>query len=192
METLNQERSAPLLVVVDEAYYEYARALAKDYPDTLALQKRFSFLVVMRTYSKAHALAGLRIGYAFADPALIEAMDRVRPPFNVSIAAQVAGAASLLDAGHIRRSVQLVVRERKKMLTALDRLKLPYVPSVANFVLIHVAPRKGRDVFEALLDRGIITRAMDEYGFPQHLRVTYGLPAENRAFINALTEVLRS
>jgi histidinol-phosphate aminotransferase len=189
---LNARRPLPVMVIVDEAYYEYAKAFAKDYPDTLALQKRFPFLLVMRTYSKAHALAGLRIGYAFAEVGLIDALDRVRPPFNVSIAAQVAGEASLSDKAHIRRAIQLVQRERVKVEAALDALGLPYLPSVANFVLIDFSPRKGREVFERLLDRGIITRAMDEYGFPQHLRVTYGLPAENSAFIKALTEVLQS
>ena len=189
---LNQRRSTPVLVVVDEAYYEYAKAFAKDYPDTLTLQKQFPFVMVLRTYSKAHALAGLRIGYGFAEPAVIDALDRVRPPFNVSIAAQAAGVASLQDQAHIRRSIQLVRSERKKLTAELDRLGVRYLPSIANFLLLDIAPRRGREVFEALLDRGIITRAMDEYGFPQHLRVTYGLPSENRAFMIALKEVLTS
>jgi len=190
VEALNQTRETPVMVVVDEAYYEYARALATDYPDTLALQKRYAFLVVLRTYSKAHALAGLRIGYGFADATLIQAMDKVRPPFNVSLAAQVAGEASLADAAHMKRAVQLVKTERKIVLKTLEKLRLPVLPSVGNFVLIDVTPRKGKAVFEALLDRGIIVRAMDEYGFPQHIRVTYGLPSENKAFLKALTEVV--
>lgn len=189
---MNARRPTPVLVVVDEAYFEYARAFAPDYPDTIALQKRFPFLMTMRTYSKAHALAGLRIGYAFAEPTIIEALDRVRPPFNISIAAQVAGVAALEDKTHVKRSVELVRRERKVVEAVLKRMGVPFLPSVANFVLMDVSPRKGREVFERLLDRGIITRAMDEYGLPHHLRVTYGLPAENKLFTKALTEVLRS
>lgn len=189
IERLNRERPSPVLVVVDEAYYEYAKAFAKDYPDTLAFQKKFDFLVTLRTYSKAHALAGLRLGYGFAHPDIIVAMDRVRPPFNVSLAAQAAGIASLGDKTHIQRSISLVATQRKQVLAALVKLKLPVLPSVGNFVLIKVAPRTGRSVFEALLSRGIIVRSMDEYEFPHHIRVTYGLPAENKLFLKAMTEV---
>jgi len=187
---LNQRRPNPVLVIVDEAYHEYAHAFQSDYPDTLRLQKEFSHLMTLRTFSKAHALAGLRVGYGYADPAVIQAMDRVRPPFNVSTLGQAGAEASLSDGGQIRRAIQLVQSERKKVLPALSKLGLPVVPSVGNFVLIDVSPRRGRDLFEALLSRGIIVRSMDEYGFPNHIRVTYGLPAENQMFLRALKEVL--
>jgi histidinol-phosphate aminotransferase len=190
IQALNRKRQQPVLVVVDEAYYEYSRALQGDYPDTLSSQKKYSNLVILRTFSKAHALAGLRVGYGFADPALIGAIDRVRPPFNVSSAAQAAASASLGDEAHIRRSVQLVINERKKLLPAIARLGLPVVPSAGNFFLLDVSPRKGAGVFEKLLRRGIIVRSMDEYGFPYHIRVTYGLPKENQAFLNALRRVV--
>jgi len=189
MAAKNAKRETPVLVIVDEAYYEYATAFAKDYPDTLALQTRYDFLVTLRTYSKAHALAGLRIGYGFADPGIIRGLDLVRPPFNVSLAAQVAGIASLNDPGHLRRSVALVAQERPRVLARIAKLGLPVLPSVGNFFLMKVAPRTGRSVFEALLSRGIIVRSMDEYNFPHHVRVTYGLPAENKSFLKALTEV---
>src|SRR5207237_988189 len=138
----------------------------------LSLQKRHSHLVVLRTFSKAHALAGLRVGYGFADPAIIAALDRVRPPFNVNTAAQAAAEASLADPSHIRRSVELVLSERKKVLPELARRGLAVTPSAGNFVLVNVSPWRGADVFEALLNRGIIVRSMDEYGFPHHIRVT--------------------
>jgi histidinol-phosphate aminotransferase len=189
---LNANRPQPVIAVVDEAYYEFASVLAKDYPDTMALRKQFPFLLVTRTYSKAHGLAGLRIGYGIGEARLIQAMDRVRPPFNINLAAQAAGVASLTDAAHIRRSVRLVATEAKKMRAALQRIGVPFVPSIGNFVLLNLGQRLGRDVFEKLLDRGIITRSMDEYGLPHHLRVTYGLANENRLFIKALTEVLGS
>ena len=98
---LNEWRKTPVLVIVDEAYYEYAKAFQGDYPDTLRLQKEFPHLVTVRTFSKAHALAGLRVGYCYADPSIIQAMDRVRPPFNVSTLGQAGAEASLFDEKHM-------------------------------------------------------------------------------------------
>jgi histidinol-phosphate aminotransferase len=185
-----ERRSLPVLVIVDEAYYEYANTLNRDYPDTLELQKEYSNLITLRTFSKAHALAGLRVGYGFADPDIIRALDRVRPPFNVSTLGQAGAEASLKDQAHIHRSVKLVLSESKKVLPVLAQLGLETVPSAGNFVLIDIAPRRGQEVFKALLSRGIIVRSMDEYGYPHHIRVTYGLPSENQLFLKALKEVL--
>jgi len=188
--TANARREKPVLVVVDEAYYEYAKVFERDYPDTLKLQKEFPNLVVLRTFSKAHALAGLRVGYAYADPRIIGAIDRVRPPFNVSALAQAGAEASLSDAARINKAIKLVVAERKKMLVELTTLGLSIIPSSGNFLLIGVSPRRGQALFESLLARGIIVRSMDEYGYPNHIRVTFGLPTENRLFLTALKEVL--
>jgi histidinol-phosphate aminotransferase len=187
---MNRGRDRPILVVLDEAYHEYARALCPDYPDALRLQKSHSNLVILRTFSKVYALAGLRVGYGFATTGIIQALDRVRPPFNVSTVGQAAAEASLQDAMQVRRGIRLVQAGRREVLPALARLGVSAVPSAGNFVLIDVSPRCGADVFEALLDRGVIVRTMDEYDFPRHLRVTYGLPAENRYFLKALKEVL--
>jgi histidinol-phosphate aminotransferase len=187
---LNERRERPVLVVVDEAYYEFAKALQGDYPDTLRLQKEFPNLVVLRTFSKAHALAGLRVGYCFADPLVIGALDRIRPPFNISLLGQAGAEASLRDEAHLRQAVRLVVEERKKVLPALSKLGVPVIPSSGNFILLDLSPKKGAEVFESLLVRGIIVRSMDEYGLPHHIRVTYGLPKENQAFLQALREVL--
>ncbi len=186
----NARRAMPILVVVDEAYYEYAKAFAADYPDTLSLQKEYQNLVVLRTFSKAHALAGLRVGYSFADRDIIAALDRARPPFNVSALAQAGAEASLSDTARIRKAVQHVVKERKIVLSGLARLGLSTLPSACNFVLVDVSPRRGREVFESLLSRGIIVRSMDEYGYPERIRVSYGLPDENRQFLRAIKEVL--
>ncbi len=187
---LNESRAVPVLIIVDEAYYEYARALQGDYPETLALQKAFPHLLTLRTFSKAHALAGLRVGYAYGDPEVIRALDRVRPPFNVSTLGQAGAEASLGDQAHIQRAIRLLKVERQATLPALAKLGLPVIPSVGNFVLIDVSPRRGKDLFDSLLSRGIIVRSMDEYGFPNHIRVTYGLPKENKEFLKALTEVM--
>lgn len=186
----NAQRATPVLVVVDEAYEDYARVLAKDYPKTLVALKRYPNLVILRTFSKIHALAGLRVGYGVADPEVIAALDRVRPPFNVSTAAQVAAQAALSDAAQIRRGIALVREGQKAILPMLRSWGLPVIPSIGNFFMMDMSPRSGAAVFEALLARGVIVRAMDEYGFPRHLRVTYGLPAENKFFLKALREVL--
>jgi histidinol-phosphate aminotransferase len=187
---INERRDNPVLVVMDEAYYEYAKAFERNYPDTRKLQKEYSNLVILRTFSKAHALAGLRVGYGFADPLIIAALDRVRPPFNVSTLGQAGAEASLSDGARIQKAVKHVLLERKKVLPELAKLGLRSVPSAGNFVLIDVSPRRGQDVFESLLSRGIIVRSMDEYGYPNHIRVTFGLAAENRQFLKALKEVL--
>jgi histidinol-phosphate aminotransferase len=186
----NARRSQHVLVVVDEAYYEYAAAFQRDYPDSLKLQKEFPFLMTLRTFSKAYALAGLRVGYGFADPEIIAALDRVRPPFNVSLLGQTGAEASLSDVAQTKRAVQLVASERKKVLPVLSRLGIPVVPSSGNFILLDLSPRTGAEVFEALMNRGIIVRSMDEYGFPNHIRVTYGLPRENQLFLKVLKEVV--
>jgi histidinol-phosphate aminotransferase len=188
---INASRSRPVLVVVDEAYYEFARAFAKDYPETIRMQKTYENLVVLRTFSKVHALAGLRVGYGFAAPSVIQALDRVRPPFNVSTLGQLGAAASLKDTSRIANAIRHVTAERKTMLSRLATLGLPSVPTVGNFVLIDVAPRGGKEMFDLLLRRGIIVRSMDEYGYPKHIRVTYGLPTENRVFLQALKEILK-
>ena len=130
------------------------------------------------------------MGVGFADPSVIAAIDRVRPPFNVSNLGQVGAEASVQDPGHLRRAVQLVKEGRRQILPVLSALGLPVVPSVGNFFLLDMAPMRGKAVFESLLKRGIIVRSMDEYGYPHHIRVTYGLPAENKAFLHALREVV--
>src|SRR4029077_7474076 len=125
---INRQEQRQVLVVVDEAYYEYASALAQNYPKTVALQKKFTNLIVLRTFSKIYALAGLRVGYGFADPEIIAALDRVRPPFNVSSAAQAAAETSLRDKTQVQRGVRLVARGRRQILPALAQMGFRVVP----------------------------------------------------------------
>jgi histidinol-phosphate aminotransferase len=177
-----------LVVVADDAYADYVED--PDYPDTTGSRGDGSVPVVtLRTFSKLYGLAGLRIGYAVAPSAVIDAMQRIRQPFNVNALAQIGALAALDDHEHVRRTLQ-VNREGMTYLTEqFRRMELPYVPSVANFVLVRVG--QGIDVYEKLLRRGVIVRPMDGYGFPEYLRVTVGLPAENERFIEALTATLR-
>ena len=178
---------ARVVPVIDEAYFEFARA-RRDYPSAVDFFKAGRNLVVLRTFSKAYGLAGLRLGYAVAPEPIIETVERVRPPFNVSLAAQAAGVAALGDRAHLKRTTTLVAREKKALEKALAALGVATVPSAANFLLIHVAPHRGDELFEALLRLGVIVRAMDEYGLPEHVRVTVGRPEENRQFLNAFRQ----
>ncbi|NIM06662.1 MAG: histidinol-phosphate transaminase [Armatimonadetes bacterium] len=175
------------IVVLDEAYYEYAEDAA--YPRSLELVKEGRNVIVLRTFSKIYALAGLRIGYGVARPELAAALAKVREPFNVSTVAQAAALASLEDGFQVERSLKINRRGKKYLYRELKRLKLKYVPTEANFIFVDC----GRDALEVareLLRRGVIVRADPAFGYPTHFRVTVGKPAQNRRFIAALKEVL--
>jgi histidinol-phosphate aminotransferase len=176
-----------ILVVFDEAYREYVHR--RDFPDSLALAKKHDNVVVMRTFSKAYGLAGLRIGYAVASKKIIEVMNKVRQPFNVNLLAQTAAIAALRDREHLAGVVALNRRELTRLEKALKALGLPYVPSETNFILLKV-PRDGRGVYEDLLRKGVIVRTMHAYGYPDYIRVTVGLPEENDRFVRELAAVL--
>ena len=173
-------------VVLDEAYTEYL-APEQRY-DALAWVKRFPNLIVSRTFSKAYGLAGLRVGFAVAQPALTDLMGRVRQPFNVNSAALAAAEAVLDDADYLTRSYQINREGRAQLVQAFEALGLEYVPSSGNFVLVKVGDAAG--INDQLLRAGIIVRPVANYGLPEWLRVSVGLPEENRAFIDALTKIL--
>ncbi len=180
-------RARQLIVVADDAYAEYVED--PEYPDTVSERGDGQVPVLtLRTFSKLYGLAGLRIGYGIAPPPVIEAMGRVRQPFNVNVLAQVGALAALDDTEHVRRTLA-VNREGMGFLTEGFRARgLEWVPSSANFILVRVG--EGAAVYEALLREGVIVRPMDAYGFPAHVRVTIGLPEENRRLLGALDRVL--
>ena len=177
-----------VLLVLDEAYYEYAVGAGFEVPNgpDYIYEKN---LVVTRTFSKIYGLAGLRLGYAVARPEIIEDMNRIRQPFNVTRPAQVAGVAALSDKAFVKHS-QVVNEEGKRYLyKEFEKLGLEFVPTYANFILVKVG-YPSREVFNRLLRKGVIVRAMDGYGFPDHIRVTVGTMRENVFFVNKLKEVL--
>lgn len=175
-----------VIVVFDEAYNEFVER--RDFPDTIRYIGRKN-IIVLRTFSKAHGLSGLRIGYGISAPDIIQYMNRTRQPFNVNSIAQIAAIASLEDKEHIARS-QLLVSEGKQFLYRnLGLMGLDYVRSDTNFILIDVK-KSGREVFEEMLKKGVIVRDMDAYKLYNYIRVTIGTMAENRRFIKALKEVL--
>ncbi|HZC68843.1 MAG TPA: histidinol-phosphate transaminase [Nitrospirales bacterium] len=172
-----------VLVVFDEAYYEYVTAA--DYPDTMALLKAGRNVVLLRTFSKIYGLAGLRIGYGLTTPEIVQHLNRIRPPFNTNSLAQKAALAALADEEHVRESRQLNTEGMAYLTERLRALGLTVGPSQANFLYCDVK-QDGKVVFEALLRRGVIVRHL---GGP-FLRVTIGLPHENERFITALQTVL--
>lgn len=177
-----------VLVVVDEAYSEYVQR--DGYPDCTAWLQRYPNLVVTRTFSKAHGLAGLRVGYAVSHPEVADLLNRVRQPFNVNSVALAAALASLDDKEHLARSVALNQAGMQTLTQAVSELGLDFIPSVANFITIEMGG-PAAPVYDALLRQGVIVRPVGGgYGLPNHLRVTVGLESENARFIEALRHVL--
>lgn len=175
------------VLVMDEAYYEYVDD--PDYPDSLALVREGRNVIVLRTFSKIYALAGLRVGYGATTPALAAAMDAVREPFNVACLSQVAAAASLCDPEQVARTKRLNDESKELFYREFARLGLQYTRSQANFVWVEVG-RDCRSVYQALLRRGVIVRTGDIFGAPTHIRVSTGTMAENQRFLEALEQVL--
>ena len=176
--------AAPGMVIVDEAYAEFARPGT---PCALELLARFPRLVVTRTMSKAFALAGARVGYLAADRAVVDALQLVRLPSHLSALTQAAARAALANAGALLATVEAIKVQRDRIVTELRALDLTVAESDANFVLFAV-PGDRKAVWQALLDRGVLVR---DVGLPGWLRVTAGTPAETGAFLTAITEVVR-
>jgi len=174
--------SPETLVVLDEAYYEYVDAPA--YFESLKLQERYPNLAVLRTFSKAFGLAGLRMGYGVVHPVLVDAVQRARQPFNINMLALAAAEAALADIPHMRKVVELNRRMRARLEEGLAKLGVRLVPSHANFVYFHVPG--AFHVYEALLSRGVIVRPMGDAA----LRVTTGTEEETERFLRTFEEVM--
>ncbi|MFV1997317.1 MAG: histidinol-phosphate transaminase [Acidiferrobacterales bacterium] len=176
-----------VICVVDEAYADYVDF--DDYPDATAWLSEFDNLLVTRTFSKIHGLAGLRIGYGVSGTGIADMLNRVRQPFNVNSLAMVAAESALADDDHITKSRQLNRDGLVQLQTAFERMGLDYIPSAGNFVSVDIG-RSGAEVYEQLLQRGVIVRPVANYEMPNHLRVTVGTNEENTRFIASLSEVL--
>ena len=173
-------------VVLDEAYNEFLEPEQR--VDSVALVKRYSNLIVSRSFSKAYGLAGLRVGFAMAQPALTDLLNRVRQPFNVNSLAQAAAIAALNDVEFLQQSFEVNQQGKAQLQQAFDQLGLTYVPSFANFVLVKVGDAASINL--ELLKRGVIVRPVAGDGLPEWLRVSIGLREENQTFIEALTDIL--
>lgn len=177
---------ADVLVVLDEAYNEYLEPSQR--VDTFAWIARHPNLIVARTFSKAYGLAALRVGYGVMDVAVSAMLNRVRQPFNVNALAQEAALAALADTAYVDQSRALNREGLAQIAHALERLGRRYLPSHGNFVLVHVGD--AAEINRALLKDGVIVRPVANYGLPEWLRVTVGLPSENERFIAALARAL--
>jgi len=179
---------AELVLVVDEAYREFARR--PDFPDAIAWVARRPGTMVMRTFSKIYGLAGLRVGYAVSRPEVADIVNRVRQAFNVSSLAQVAACAALRDQAHVRATREMNTRGLRDLSDAVRDIGLAHPPSMGNFLLLDLA-RPARPVYEALLQEGIIVRPVANYDLPTHVRVTIGRPEHSARVVAALRKVLR-
>jgi histidinol-phosphate aminotransferase len=181
-------KAAPnCIVVLDEAYNEYLPPELR--ADTAKWVKRHPNLIVTRTFSKAYGLAGLRVGYAMANPSVADLMNRVRQPFNVNSIALTAAAAALDDMEFVARSYAENRSGMKRIEEGARELGLEFIPSYGNFITIRVG--RAAEIFKRLLKRAVIVRPVAGYELPEHLRVSIGTPEENERFLTALAASLR-
>jgi len=176
-----------VLLVIDEAYGAFARA--QDFSSAGALAKGKPNLVTVHTLSKSHGLAGMRVGFGISSKHILDVLLRIKPPFNVNILAQKAAEESLKDSAFFRKTLTNTWNGLDFLYKEFDSLGLSYVPSQTNFVLVRIGRHAPR-VYEDLLKKGFITRYMLNIGLDEYIRVSVGLPEENRAFLDALEEVL--
>ena len=174
-----------VVVVFDEAYYEFL----DEAPDVLKYVRAGRNVVVLRTFSKIQGLANLRIGYGLAAPEIVEVLQRARQPFNANGIAQAGALAGMRDKAHMAATRRVTDEGRNFLQAEFLDMDLEFVPSHANFVLVRVGD--GKKVFEALLRRGIIVRAMGSYGLPEWIRVSVGTMPQNKAFVAELRDLDR-
>ena len=179
-----------VVTVLDEAYNEYLDP-ALGY-ESMKWVKKYPNLLISRTFSKVYGLAGLRVGFGFAQPELTDLLNRIRQPFNVNSMAQVAAMAALDDLEYLKRSARMNALGYRQLIEGFEKMKLEYVPSHGNFVMVRVGDEEGAGakVNLALLKKGIIVRPLIGYGLPEWLRISIGLPEENEALLRALKEIL--
>lgn len=178
-----------ILVVIDEAYADFADD--PDFPNGIELFKTgFEQIIVFRTFSKIHGMAGLRLGFAVAAPQLVRNMLKVKDPFNVNLLAQVAGLAALKSKKHVLLSKELVQTGRRLFYKELEELGIEYLPTQANFILIKWG-RESNEICRFLLQNGIIVRPTHSFGLPDYFRVTFGTAEQNDRFFRVLREGIR-
>lgn len=181
-------RSVPpeILVVVDEAYAEFAQSAR--FPKTLSYIKDYPVLI-FRTFSKAYGLAGLRVGYCIGEPGLVSFLERTKQPFSINLIAILAARASLEDQARLKKVLDNSARARNFYYDALKAIGLVYVPSEANFVLIRTGER-AEEITRRLFEKKVLVRFMGSYGFPDCIRVSFGTPAENERCIEELKRLI--
>ena len=176
-----------VLVILDEAYFEYG--LGGDLPNGIALLGHYPNLVITRTFSKAYGLAGARVGYSVSSPVISDVLNRLRQPFNLNLPAQSGAVAALHDDAYISRAIEVNQQGMACLEQGFRRLGLSWIPSAGNFITVDVQ-RDAMEIYQRLLAKGVIVRPIGGYGLPNHLRISIGLPDENRRLLAALADVL--
>lgn len=184
MDSFMEQVPEHVIVAFDEAYIDFA----DDKPDTLKYVKQGKNVILLRTFSKAYGLAGLRAGYGVTIPEIADLLNKARTPFNMNLMSQAAAAAALDDEEHLAKSVDMVNRGKEQYYSAFKSWGIEYVPSQANFILVKTG--QGRKVFNDALSKGVILRHMDGYGLPEYVRITVGTERENARCLEVLAELL--
>lgn len=179
-----------VIVYLDEAYFELASYLCKDYPNGMTYLDGRQNLIVARSFSKIYGLAGLRVGYGIATKRIAQYLDKFRDPFNVNSLAQAAACAAMDDKDFVGKTLSLVKKEKEFVSAELEKMGLEYVKTVTNFMMINVK-RDAVKVFEDLICNGVIVRDMKAWGFDNYIRISVGTREENEIFIRTLKKVLK-
>ncbi len=187
LETFLAQVPEHVMVVLDEAYTEYVAEV--EFPDGLELAASYPNLIVTRTFSKAYGLAGLRVGFAASNPDIANILSRVRQPFNVNNLALIAAETALADEQYLAESVAINTQGMAFYQQALSDLGLAFIPSVGNFITVDLT-QDAMPIYQAMLEQGVIVRPVANYGMPQHLRISIGLPQENERCIQALSNAV--
>ena len=188
IESFIKKISKKIIVVIDEAYYEYSSH--HGFKSAVNLLAKYSNIVVTRSFSKIYALAGIRVGYGLASKDIISEFDKIRQPFNVNYIAQKMAIASLGDEEYLRKSLNLNDMGMQFLKLELNKLGIAYLNTYTNFITIHLGS-KTQEIYEILLSEGVILRPLENYGLPGYLRVTIGTKEENNMFIRKLKKSLK-
>lgn len=177
-----------VVIVMDEAYYEYVTD--KDFPQTIPLLEKYRNMIILRTFSKAYGLAGLRLGYGVANEEIAKYMNTVIGPFDTNIVAQAAAVAALEDTDFLKRVIEENTEGREYLTKEYERLGLEYIPSQTNFIMVNIG-RDDKEVFNQLLRKGIIVRPGFLFGMNGWMRVSIGTMEQNKRYIKELEEILK-
>ncbi len=189
-ELINFMKQLPshVVVVCDEAYHEFVKS--PNYGTAMDLIDNYPNILVLRTFSKLHGLAGLRIGYAVANEDLIDTLQKVREPFNVNAIAQVGAVESIKDKDHVKQSKEHTWQALEQFYHYLPQIGLSYIPTQANYLLIDLKGMDDEKIARDLYEKGIVVKHGKALGIPGYIRVSTGLEHENKIFIQTMSEIV--
>jgi histidinol-phosphate aminotransferase len=177
-----------ILIVIDEAYFEYAQALSPEYPDSTTIDRQN--VITLRTFSKAYGIAAIRIGYAVGPQYLVEALSKVKMTFAPSNVAQAAGIGAIQDSEHLQKSIDRNTAALPKFYAALHDAELNYIPSYGNFVMVDLkSVEQAKEFTEKLMKKGVFVRHLPAFGLPHCVRISTGTEVENDLFVKVLKEI---